>query len=527
VTGLTERVDAIFQAYDRSDSPGCALGVLRDGELVYARGYGMADLEHDVPISAESIFHVASVSKQFTACAVALLAEDGKLSLDDDIRTFLPELPDYGDTITLRHLIHHTSGLRDQWDLLALAGWREHDVKTNGDVLALAIRQRALNFRPGDEYLYCNTGYTFLGLVVERVTGQSLRAFTEERLFRPLEMSHTHFHDDHTMIVKDRAYAYVPRDEGGFRVGIPAFDTVGATSLFTTVGDLARWVHGFWESRRISAALVEQMLTPGRLNDGEVLPYAFGVIGVAYRGTRIVEHSGGDAGYRSHFLWFPEQRFAVAVLGNLGTLSPSALARQVADIYLMDHLTPVMSPRETVAVSPSDLARWAGLYEDQKTGDFRRLEVANGQLTNVLSRRFELEPLGPGHFRIAPMSAEVVFVTDADGVTELRVSTEGRHLGTYLRVPAAAPSRADLATYVGRYRSDEVEAEYLIDVRGDGLIWRRLRSDDTPLVPTVTDAFSTDSGTRFRFQRDTRGIVDRITVSTDRVRGVAFRKLPS
>jgi CubicO group peptidase (beta-lactamase class C family) len=526
VSELTERVDAIFQAYDRSDSPGCALGVLRDGELVYARGYGTADLEHDVPISAESIFHVASVSKQFTACAVALLAEDGKLSLDDDVRKFLPELPDYGDTITLRHLINHTSGLRDQWDLLAMAGWREHDVKTNGDVLALAIRQRALNFRPGDESLYCNTGYTLLGLVVERVTGQSLRAFTEERLFRPLGMSRTHFHDDHTMIVKDRAYAYVPRDEGGFRVSIPAFDTVGATSLFTTVGDLARWVHGFWESRRISAALVEQMLTPGRLNDGEMLPYAFGVIVGAYRGVRIVEHSGGDAGYRSHLIWFPEQHFAVAVLGNLSKLSPSALARQVADVYLMDHLTPVVSPRETVAVSPSDLARWTGLYEDQKTGGFRHLEVLNGRLTNVLGWRFELELLGPDHFRVVQAPTEVAFVTDPAGATELRVSAEGRHVATYRAVPAATPSRADLAAYVGRYQSDEVEAEYLIDLQGGNLVWRRLRSDDTPLVPTVTDGFSTESGTRFRFQRDARGAVDRITVSTDRVRGVVFRKQP-
>jgi hypothetical protein len=329
------------------------------------------------------------------------------------------------------------------------------------------------------------------------------------------------------MIVKDRAYAYVPRDKGGFRVSIPAFDTVGATSLFTTVGDLSRWVHGFWENRAISAALVEQMLTPGRLNDGEVLEYACGVIVGAYRGAQIVEHSGGDAGYRSHLIWFPEQHFAVAVLGNRSELRPSALARQVADVYLADYLAPVIAPRDTTAVSPPDVARWAGLYEDRKTGDIRRLEVVNGRLTNALGWRFELEPVGPDHFRVAQSSTEVAFAIDAAGVTELRVSAEGRHVATYRAVPAAAPSRADLAAYVGRYRSDEVEAEYLIDGRGDVLIWRRLRSDDEPLVPTVTDAFSTGSGTRFRFQRDTRGVVDHVTVSTDRVRGIVFRKLPS
>ncbi|HEX5414696.1 MAG TPA: serine hydrolase, partial [Chloroflexota bacterium] len=415
---------------------------------------------------------------------------------------------------------------RDQWDLLALAGWREHDVKTNRDVLALASRQQGLNFPPGEEFLYCNTGYTFLGLVVERLTGQSLRAFAEERLFRPLGMSRTHFHDDHTMIVKDRADAYVPREEGGYRISIPAFDTVGATSLFTTVGDLARWVHEFWENRAISASLVERLLLPGKLNDGKVLNYAFGVINGRYRGARIVEHSGGDAGYRSHLLWFPEQHFAVAVLGNLSTLNPGQLARQVADVYLRDRLAPVATPPVTASVSSTDLERWAGLYEDPRTGEVHRLSVVNGRLTNVLGWQFTLDPLGSGRFRISQTALDAELVTDAAGMAELRVSAEGRRVGTYRRVPAAVPSRADLTAYVGRYHSDEVAADYEINLRGDGLVWRRLRSDDLPLLPTVIDGFGTELGIRFHFQRNALGAVEQVTVSTSRVRGVTFRKLP-
>lgn len=524
VSDLTERVDAIFRAYDRADSPGCALGVWCDGELAYARGYGMADLDHNVPIGPETVFHVASVSKQFTASLVALLAAEGQLSLDDDVRTYLPELPAYGPTITLRHLIHHTSGLRDQWDLLTLAGWREHDVVTNADVLAIATRQRALNFAPGDAHLYSNTGYTFLGLIVERVTGQSLRSYAERRLFRPLEMEHSHFHDDHTRIVKNRASAYEPREGDGYRISVPAFDTVGATSLFTTALDLARWIDGFWERGQIDPAVVQQMLTPGRLNDGEVLTYALGVVVRAYRGAPIVEHSGGDAGYRSHLIWFPEQHFAVTVLGNLSTLHPDALARRVADVYLEDHLAPIASST-AIAVPEADLVRWVGLYHDPGTGNLLRLAVEDGTLVNQLGERFALEPRGAGRFRMAHSSAEVELALDAEGTAEPRQLADGPRVGTYRRVPEAHPSPSRLADCVGTYHSDEVAADYAIALRGETLIWRRAKFDDTPLVPTFADAFCTDDATRLAFDRGASGWVHRLRVSTFRVRNVAFTRV--
>jgi CubicO group peptidase (beta-lactamase class C family) len=346
---ITEKIDLIFADVDREDSPGCAVGIVQDQELIYTRGFGMANLECSTPISATSIFHVASVSKQFTCMAILLLAAEGKLSIDDDVHTHIPELPDYGDVITLRHLVHHTSGLRDQWDLLRIAGWREDDVKTNEDMLYLACRQRALNFRPGDEFLYSNTGYTFLALIVERLMGVSFRAFTHARIFEPLGMSDTHFHDDHTELVVGRTSAYVPIGQK-YQVKIPMFDTVGATSLFTTVEDLARW-HTNFETGVVGNVVFDKMHERGILNCGKQITYAFGLSVDTHRGLKSVQHSGADAGYRSHFTRFPDQGTAIIVLSNLSTANPGGRVRQMTDVYFKDVLEPSPQSETSPAVS--------------------------------------------------------------------------------------------------------------------------------------------------------------------------------
>ena len=271
----TDRIDALFADWDRADGPGCAVGIVRAGELAYAHGYGMANLEHGIAIDKDSVFHVASISKQFAALALVLLERDGRLSLGDEARRYLPELPDFGTPITLRHLLNHTSGLRDQWELLALAGWRPDDLKTDGDVFDLAARQRDLNFPVGAEWLYCNTGYTLAALAVPRVTGLSLRDFLHDRLFAPLGMARTHFHNDHNEIVAGRTQAYTPHEGGeDWRISLPVFDTTGATSLFTTVEDLARWVGQLAQWRATDDPILDTLLTPGVLNDGTVLDYA-------------------------------------------------------------------------------------------------------------------------------------------------------------------------------------------------------------------------------------------------------------
>ncbi len=366
---LGSRVDKLFADWDKWDSPGGSIAILRDGAVVYKRGYGCAQLEYNIPIVSSTIFHVASVSKQFTAFAVALLASQGKVSWDDEIKKYIPEVPDFGKKITLRHLVHHTSGLRDQWEALAMEGWRLDDVITKEHILKMVSHQKELNFNPGDEYLYCNTGFTLLAEAVARVTGRSFRDWTEANIFKPLGMSNTHFHDDHEMIVPNMAYSYSPKDGGGFKKSVLSYANVGATSLFTTVEDLCRWMQNFFDARVGGPEVIRQMQEQGVLNNGKKIDYAFGLVIGEHRGLRTVGHSGGDAGYRSHVVWFPDQKFGVGVLSNLGTMDPGGLAIKAAEIYLGDKMTPE-KPKEpekpAVKVDPTVFDAYAGKYQLQE-----------------------------------------------------------------------------------------------------------------------------------------------------------------
>jgi CubicO group peptidase (beta-lactamase class C family) len=261
----TQDVDRLFAKWNKPDSPGAVIAIIKDGAIIYSRGYGMANLDYGMPNTPSTVFHLASVSKQFTAFAIYLSAQDGKLSLDDDIRKYLPELHDFGKRITIRHLLHHTSGLRDQWNLLALAGWRLEDVIRAEDVLDLIWRQKELNFDPGSAYLYSNTGYTLLGLIVERVSGKPLSEFAQERIFRPLGMAHTHFQNGYGTIVKDRAYSYERTGHGGYEYVALSYSTVGPSSLFSTVGDLALWDQNFYTGQIGGKLLIAEMEAPGRV----------------------------------------------------------------------------------------------------------------------------------------------------------------------------------------------------------------------------------------------------------------------
>ena len=243
------RVDKIFAQFDKKDSPGCALAVVRDGRVVYKRGYGMADLEHDVPMTPQSVLYIGSTSKQFAAASVALLAQQGKLSLDDNVRKYVPELPDYQPPVTLRHLVHHTSGVRDGWALLSLAGRSADEVINLDDIVALAARQKSLNFKPGEEHLYSNTGYWLLAVVVARASGKSLREFADAEIFKPLGMARTVFNDDHTRLIKGRAYGYAPVRAGGFRLANVNNDLVGAGGLWTSVEDIVLWDENFYTAK--------------------------------------------------------------------------------------------------------------------------------------------------------------------------------------------------------------------------------------------------------------------------------------
>lgn len=387
IVDLTPSVDDIFAEWNKPDSPGCTVAVIQDGQVVFQKGFGMANLEYEIPNEPGTIYHVASISKQFTAFAIQLLAAEGKLRLDDDVRMVLPELHDFGSTITIRHLIHHTSGLRDQWNLLGMAGWRSGDVITEDDILDAVWRQRELNFDPGSEKYYCNTGYTLMSLIVKRVSGVSFRQFCEQRIFAPLGMIHTHFHEDHTEIVKGRAYSYSQDQDGTFKHFPLQYGNVGATSLFTTVEDMAFWDQNFDSPKVGDSAVHMEVHKNGVLNDGTELDYASGLVNGSYRGLRTVGHDGADAGFRSTYQRYPDQHFAVLIFANLSRFNPNLLARKVAEVFLGDQMNPIEETKSESPAVPTEfevakdlLREYTGDYYSPELGVIYTLSESDGKL---------------------------------------------------------------------------------------------------------------------------------------------------
>jgi len=393
----TQKVDELFSQFDKEGTPGATVAIVQDGEIIYKQGYGLANMEYDIPNTPSTIFHIASVSKQFTCFAAMLLVEEGKISLNDDVRKYIPEVPDFGKTITLRHLANHTSGLRDQWNLLALGGWRLDDVITKEHVMKLVEKQEALNFDPGEEYYYCNTGYTLLAEVVSRVSGKSFAEFTQERIFEPLGMESTLFYDDHQKIVPNRAYSY-GRNGRKYNKAVLSYANVGATSLFTTVEDLALWADNFEAATIGNANTMKEMHTQGILNNGDTISYALGQVIDKYRGFNRVQHSGGDAGYRTYIGRYPEQNFSVIVFSNFGNFNPGWKASQIADIYLEEHFTEPRTPFKSNISEEGEplpmkgnLTDFEGTYYSPELSTSYEMKVKDGKLIAVHSRHSDIE----------------------------------------------------------------------------------------------------------------------------------------
>ena len=531
VSDTTSRVaDRVFDAYRGTDSPGCALGVSRNGRVVYERGYGMANLETGTPITPASIFHVASVSKQFTAMSIMLLAKDGKLSIDDDIRKYLPEIPSYGTTITIRHLLTHTSGLRDQWALLALARGRfEEDRITEADVMDVVSRQTGLNFTPGAEYLYSNTGFTLLGVIVKRVSGKPLRDFADERIFKPLGMTSTHFHDDYTMLVAGRTSAYTMRG-GSWHVTIPNFDTYGATSLYTTVGDMLKWEANLDSPVVGDRALIAQMEAPTRLTGGDSSTYGFGLVAERYRGAKIVGHNGADAGYRSSAERFPELGLATVVLCNFAAANPTLLGRRVADAYLGSALAPVQtdvaqqSATPEVTISPDKLRARAGMYLDTRTMQVNQLTFRDGKLMLGAQGNQALVPISDDRMRIPGPGVVTALFNDAAGTLDL-LPPAGRPVHLERHVPVAATPQL-LASYAGEYISDELGGSVKHIVATDSTLSLQSGPGSSfPLRLMFADTFI-GAGYTVQFAR-ARGQLTGFDVTDGRMRHVKFVKRKS
>lgn len=336
-----QEVDALFKEWNFEQSPGCALAVIKDGEIIYKKGYGTADLEHDVPITPATVFYIGSVSKQFVTMSILLLVEEGKINLDDAVQTYLPDFPTYEKEVTIRNLIHHTSGIRDYLTLWSLAGNNYLDHIDETAVYRMITRQKELNFLPGEQYLYSNSCYFMLSMIIEKASGKSLKEYAQNNIFEPLGMQNSHFHDDYFHIIRDRAFSYF-YDENRFNNLIMRFDLVGSGGLYTSVDDLYLWDQNFYQNELGNGTqeLIENMHQEGILNNGESAGYAFALVNGEYRGLKTVSHGGALAGYRAQLMRFPDQNFSVVILSNLASFRPTYMAQKVAELFLEDDMGP-------------------------------------------------------------------------------------------------------------------------------------------------------------------------------------------
>ncbi|MBL8271981.1 serine hydrolase domain-containing protein [Steroidobacter sp.] len=529
-----KNIDALLAKEASRDRPGLAVGVYRQGKVVYSRAFGMADLEQDRALTPASQFNVASVSKHFTAFAVLLLVQGGKLGLDDDIRRYLPYVPDFGAKISVRHLIWHTSGLREEGNLFIMAGRAKEDYRRQQQVLNLVEAQRALNFAPGSDHLYCNTNYILLAELVKAVSGQSFREFTSERIFKPLGMTRSFFRDDMHELVPGKANSYKQdAAKGRWLLSLDNHDLLGSIDLFTTAEDLLLWAKNLAHPVVGSPELIKQFVQMGAIDDGTPLEYGYGLTPMSYAGHAGVAHGGSQAEFRSDFNFFPAEDFAVVVLRN----SVGEMA-SIVDAIVREYLgdaggKPLVPPRAPISVSKRN-----ALVGDYLTefGPLLSLRVEGDGITSRAGASPErLVTRADGTFDtgddLRAFNNYYQPVWDRGGrVTEIRgLSGSGRREVTYRRVTVALPSVNDLQELSGSYRSSELDTTYRLAVRDGALTISSLwLTEPVVLRPTVRDQFESSAWwlRSLVFQRDSAGKPTGFVIHAGRVRNVQFQLAP-
>ncbi len=431
----TAAIDSLFKTWQQPGHPGGVVGILQDGKLVLSRAYGLASLEYEVPIDTATVFNVGSVSKQFTAFSIVLLAQQGKLSLDDDIRKHLPELPDFGSVITLRHCLNHTSGMRNFQNLLAMAGWREGDAMTNADLLRYMSQQKELNFPTGSEFLYCNTGYNLMTEVVHRVTGETFIKWTKANIFEPLGMHHTEYRDDLGKIYHKTATSYNKQPSGGFERPGEYWTYTGNGNVYTTLSDLAKWTDNFRTHLLGGAAAIDMLTQRALLNNGDTLDYALGIYNDHYKGLQRRQHGGAVGGYRASLQYFPDQRCGILVLTNFSSSDPGTKSNQVADIWLKPYLKPkpAQETEHQAIVAPSGappgLEEISGVYYSPELHTSYTFRAVDNRVVVSHARHLEFPMFpAPGDLlrSFSPIFTEVKIERDAAGIVTGFLASNGR-----------------------------------------------------------------------------------------------------
>jgi CubicO group peptidase (beta-lactamase class C family) len=508
-------VDRIFAAFN-THTPGCAVGVSEHGTVALRAGYGMADLERGVPVTADTVFESGSVAKQFTAMAILLLAQQGKISLDDPMRKYLPELPDYGASLTIRHVLSHVSGLRE-WRLIAtFSGTPEGTyVLDNRDLLRLASKQRAVNFDPGTAYSYTNTGFNIATILVERAlgNGKTFQEFTREAIFEPLQMTHTRWRDDFRAVVPNRALAYNSR-AGGWIQDTPIENIIGAGGMLSTVGDWLLWNENFTHAKVGGPEIVKMQQTPATLTGGRTIAYAVGLTVGTFDGFREVSHGGSTGGYRTWIGRYPEKGVSVAVMCNSAQANPTELGRETARLWTAGVPAPNPTP---VAVEPATLGKLAGMYRKVRDNTVAELRVTDGKL---MFDRQTLIPIGAAEFS----AGQGKFLFQVDRLNQ--VTADGDI--AYERVEPVHPSDSELAPLAGKYESGETGSTLTVAAKAGELTLAIGWNKPIRLRPTFRDAFMMENGggaTSIVFRRDQAGKVTGLSAGDDRAWDLRFTRM--
>ncbi|HYK20310.1 MAG TPA: serine hydrolase domain-containing protein [Pyrinomonadaceae bacterium] len=531
------RVDALFGNRNRKLSPGLAIAVVRDGKVILRRGYGFASIEHRVPITPSTVFDVASLSKQFTGLAVAMLITEGKIKLSDDIRKYIPELPDFGRPITIDHLLHHTSGLRDWPSTLSVAGWLLDDVITFKQILTMAYNQHSLNFVPGSEYDYSNTGYNLLAEMVQRVTGRSFRLWNDEHIFRPLGMVSTHVCDDYNEVIANRAFGYTRGPNGTYRSTPNHLTGLGSSSIFSTVDDFSRWLINFGDAAVGGKAALSLMLTPGKLNDGTAVRYGYGITGSSrYKGLPFFTSSGAWASFNSFDAYFPEQKFGVVVLANADSnvIDAQQAVIKITDIYLENDFTikpppqPASASAEPVVnLSPAVLDEYAGLYRPGPHSYIRIQRYGTMLLFQEPHKGHSLmSPKSETEFVVSGEDDETTIVFHRDAASKVASLTYGDQQAPRVDNSEARPP-ADLAQYAGDYDSEELGTSYRVIVKDGALQMQHRRRGTIPLTWLWREEFGSPDAyiASIDFERDNAGRVTALVINgSARSRDIRFKK---
>ena len=518
---VISKIDAIFKSYT-DKTPGCAVAVTQNGTVIFEKGYGQANLEYSAPIVPGTKFHIASESKQYVAFCMLLLEKEGKLTLDDDIRKHLEYVPDFGHKITIRQLIYHTSGLRDQWQLLANAGWQLDDVITQGHVIKLVSKQKALNFIPGEEWLYCNTGYTLMAEIVKKVSGLSLREYADKNIFQPLGMKDTHFHDNYQELVPGRAYSYNSAPGNRFQHAVLSYSIVGATSLHTTVQDEVKWLNNYETGTVGGKELVDKMYEVGTLNDGRKLPYAFAISIGKHKGWKQIGHGGGDAGFRTYACRFPEKGLGIVVFSNHGATNPTGLTNQVADVFIPE-VKEEPRPEEKALLTDSVLMKkLQGRYYSER-GDIAEMFWRDGKFfrkNNFSGASSEMKLRVAANNQLQVDGGGLLMLDEkdksSDSITSFKLQNTNNIL-VYKRQPQVAQKIT--AEFAGKYYGEETEAFYHVVEKDGALTLAHRKYNDVPLKYIAPDQFTTPHWwmNHIRFIRDKKGKISAFEVNSGRI----------